>query len=88
VTADYSAEGKAFADENMVRLIIRNLLSNAIKFTPKGGNIHVSTNLAENNLTFRVALFAFLGYFWLDFNQLIQFFPLIDQKKHHNNGRN
>ena len=88
MTADYSAEGKAFADENMVRLIIRNLLSNAIKFTPKGGNIHVSTNLAENNLTFRVAHFAFLGYFWLDFNQLIQFFPLIDQKKHHNNSRN
>lgn len=31
----------AFADENMLRTVLRNLLSNAIKFTPSGGNIDV-----------------------------------------------
>ena len=31
----------AFADYNMVNLILRNLLSNAIKFTPQGGVIEV-----------------------------------------------
>lgn len=32
----------AFADENMIKTIIRNLLSNAVKFTPDHGNIELS----------------------------------------------
>jgi two-component system, sensor histidine kinase and response regulator len=39
-----SATCEAFADENMIRLILRNLLSNAVKFTPKGGKVSVSVN--------------------------------------------
>lgn len=34
---------KAFADENMVKTIIRNLLSNAIKYTPEGGIIRIDS---------------------------------------------
>ncbi len=32
-------ELKVFADQNMVKTILRNLLSNAIKFTPRGGEV-------------------------------------------------
>ncbi|HEY4154033.1 MAG TPA: HAMP domain-containing sensor histidine kinase, partial [Puia sp.] len=34
-------ESTAFADKNMVKLILRNLLSNAIKFTPVNGKIGI-----------------------------------------------
>jgi two-component system sensor histidine kinase/response regulator len=32
----------AFADKDMVNLIVRNLLSNAIKYTPENGNIKIA----------------------------------------------
>ena len=35
------AEFNAFADKNMITLVIRNLISNAIKYTPKGGTINI-----------------------------------------------
>jgi PAS domain S-box-containing protein len=31
----------AFADYNMINLVIRNLLSNAVKFTPRGGTVDI-----------------------------------------------
>ncbi|MBN2520792.1 MAG: hypothetical protein JXB17_09830 [Bacteroidales bacterium] len=37
-----SVEAEVFADEDMVRTIIRNLLDNAIKYTPRGGKIFVN----------------------------------------------
>ena len=46
---DYTIKDKAFADDNMFRVIVRNLLSNAIKFTPSGGTINISTNPGQNN---------------------------------------
>jgi signal transduction histidine kinase len=32
----------AFADENMIKTVIRNLLSNAVKFTPENGKIEIA----------------------------------------------
>jgi PAS domain S-box-containing protein len=32
----------AFADENMIKTVIRNLLSNAVKFTPENGEIEIA----------------------------------------------
>ena len=55
VSASYSDENLAYADENMFRLIIRNLLSNAIKFTPQGGIISITTTTGETN-SIRIAV--------------------------------
>jgi two-component system, sensor histidine kinase and response regulator len=46
-----SIKNLVFADENMIRLIIRNLLSNAIKFTPHGGEISISAISEVNSST-------------------------------------
>ncbi len=40
----------AFADKDMVNLILRNLLSNAIKYTPEGGSIDVGANHTDNSV--------------------------------------
>ncbi len=50
VTTDETV--KAFADEDMITLVIRNLISNAIKYTPKDGRIDVI--ISTNNDTARV----------------------------------
>jgi len=44
----------AFADENMLNLIIRNLLSNAIKYTPKYGEIIVSVQNVNDDVIISV----------------------------------
>src|SRR6056297_428264 len=44
----------AYADENAVNTIVRNLLSNAIKFTPRGGQIVLSSNRTEDELVVSV----------------------------------
>lgn len=41
VSVDIDSSLKAYADENMVRTVIRNLLSNAIKFTDREGEIRI-----------------------------------------------
>lgn len=40
----------AYADSNMLEMVIRNLLSNAIKFTPRGGSISISNKINNNTL--------------------------------------
>src|SRR6056297_2002803 len=43
-----------YADENAVNTIVRNLLSSAIKFTPRGGQIVLSSNRTEDELVVSV----------------------------------
>ncbi|MBK6964824.1 MAG: PAS domain S-box protein [Bacteroidales bacterium] len=43
-----------YADQNMLRTVIRNLLSNAVKFSFPGGIVELETVIAENNLTISV----------------------------------
>ena len=42
-----SKEYSVFADENMLKAIMRNLVSNAIKFTNNGGTINISIRQFE-----------------------------------------
>ncbi|MEA3317096.1 MAG: ATP-binding protein, partial [Bacteroidota bacterium] len=42
------SEIKIFADENMIKTVIRNILSNAIKFTHIGGNINIIVTDSDN----------------------------------------
>lgn len=46
---DMPGNQKVLADRNMIQSVIRNLVSNAVKFTPRGGKVHISAGLAENN---------------------------------------
>lgn len=39
---------KAFADENMIAVVIRNLIANALKFSNMYGNIEISTSKRED----------------------------------------
>lgn len=41
---------KVFADKAMIATAIRNLLSNAIKFTPRGGDISISTTRSGDSM--------------------------------------
>lgn len=45
---DISENSFVITDRNMLGSILRNLLSNAIKFTPKGGKIFLTANMAED----------------------------------------
>lgn len=42
--------GMAYADENMIRTVVRNIVSNAIKFTKTGGQVKVATSLKNDKL--------------------------------------
>ncbi len=44
ILVDLPSGSSAFADENMIGMVIRNLISNAIKFTNPGGQIIVQLN--------------------------------------------
>jgi two-component system, sensor histidine kinase and response regulator len=39
-----------FSDKDVIHLILRNLISNGIKFTPKGGQIIISSTIQKNDV--------------------------------------
>ncbi|MEA4839696.1 MAG: PocR ligand-binding domain-containing protein [Bacteroidales bacterium] len=49
VSIDIPKELQVYADINIMKTIVRNLISNAIKFTPKGGNIEISTRMTKED---------------------------------------
>ncbi len=50
-----ASNATVFADENMVKTILRNLITNSIKFTERGGEIKVSVKNTEKNTEIYVA---------------------------------
>lgn len=44
----------AYADEDMIQLVIRNIMSNAIKFTPQGGTVKVNAFTEEEHWCIQV----------------------------------
>ncbi len=44
----------AYADNNMIKTVLRNLLSNAIKFTPVEGIIQINSRLADDSIILEV----------------------------------
>lgn len=44
-----------YSDINMIRTVLRNLISNAIKYTNQNGNIHISAEICEKNVTITVS---------------------------------
>ena len=55
VTIKLETEYCAWADRDMVNLVLRNLISNAIKFTHNGGKIFVEVQKIKNNLEITVS---------------------------------
>jgi signal transduction histidine kinase len=56
VSSRVKPETFAFADESMIRTVIRNLLSNAVKFTGPGGKVEVSTTISADGNSMDISI--------------------------------
>lgn len=54
VKKDVNIQTLVNADKQMINTVIRNLFTNAIKFTQKGGVIHISAIINQNELIFSI----------------------------------
>lgn len=52
---DLSQSVLAICDREMINLVLRNLLSNALKFTPSGGSVAVTTQIAQDYVQLSVS---------------------------------
>jgi PAS domain S-box-containing protein len=48
------SDAEIFADERMLKTLLRNLIGNALKFTPRGGKVSVSSRTSEEGLMLMV----------------------------------
>lgn len=48
VTESVSPDLRVFADQNMIKTVLRNLLTNAIKFTAENGEVHLAAHIRNN----------------------------------------
>jgi signal transduction histidine kinase/CheY-like chemotaxis protein len=57
ITINYSAieNLNVYADEDMLKTVLRNLVSNAIKFTNNGGAIYINAKQTDSNTTISVS---------------------------------
>ncbi len=55
ISNELSEELVAYADIDMVNLVVRNLISNAIKFTPNAGKIRIYSSLDVNNVNIHIS---------------------------------
>ncbi len=53
--AEVSPENMAFADRNLVNIIVRNLVSNAIKFTQKEGTVFIKATPEKDHVVISVS---------------------------------
>ncbi|MDZ7899666.1 MAG: HAMP domain-containing sensor histidine kinase [Arcicella sp.] len=51
---DISENLMVFADENHIKAIIRNLVNNALKFTPKNGQVSISSKFKNNYVVLQI----------------------------------
>jgi len=54
ITTNYDKNAVAWADPEMIRIVVRNLLSNAIKFTPELGSIEIESVQTEREVIFSI----------------------------------
>lgn len=54
IAVDISPSIEVYADENMLRTVIRNLISNAVKFTPEGGCVKLSAQVTDKLCFFSI----------------------------------
>jgi PAS domain S-box-containing protein len=54
VTIKVPSDTTVYADENMVKVIIRNLLTNAIKFSHENGSIFISSRPEKDHILFSI----------------------------------